>query len=135
MNLEEKNRAATKRMYELIFSGKLEQATEEFIGDECVLHEAEPLPYAGHYRGKAGYLEIGRKFYSTWEDVISKHITYAAGGDYVMARFFVTAKHRKTGRQFSMPFIEEFRFKDGKAIEIYVFYYEAKLAAWAAGVE
>lgn len=122
---EEQNRATTQKIYAAMFSGDME-TVKGFAADDIMIHEAEGLPYGGLYRGPSGIDRLSRLIYETWDDMDFKLVEITAGGEYTVALMHFSAKGKKTGKSFSFPIAEAWRFKDGKAIEWRPFYFDTK---------
>lgn len=125
-NNEARNKSSTQKIYAAMFKGDME-TVKRFVAADILVHEAESLPYGGTYRGPAGVDRLARLIYSTWEDMDTQLIEITAGGDYAVALMHFSAKGKKTGKSFSFPIAEAWRFNaEGKAIEWCPFYFDTK---------
>lgn len=122
---EENNRATTKKIYEAMFAGDME-TVKSFVAPDILIHEAESLPYGGTYRGPGGVDRLAALVYATWDDMDSRLVEVTAGGEYAVALMHFSAKGRKTGKSFSFPITEVWRFRDGKAIEWRPIYFDTR---------
>jgi uncharacterized protein len=129
---EEQNLAAIKKIYEAMFVGNME-AMKPFLDPDITVFEAESLPYGGVYRGISGVERLSRIIFETWDDMDFKLEGFTVGGDRAVALLHFSAKGKKTGKYFSFPIAEAWRFRDGKAIEWRPFYYDPKRASDAFG--
>jgi ketosteroid isomerase-like protein len=104
---------------------------EEYLTDDFFITEADPLPFAGVYRGKTALRDLYTKVMGMM-DVAGLEITqHTTGGDYAV-----------TILQFSFadpvlapaPLCELYHFRDGKVCEIKPYYFDPApiLAACAA---
>jgi uncharacterized protein len=94
------------------------------ISDETEFHEAGSLPYGGTYRGEADIIRGATLMGRAWESFTFQVLGFCAGGDLVIAHVLISGIGRKTGKSFSMPVMEMWRFRDGKAIELRPFYWD-----------
>ena len=129
---EEENLAIIKKIYEAMFVGNM-QAMEPYLDPDINVYEADSLPYGGSYRGVAGVARLSKLIYETWDDMDFKSEGFTVGGDRAVALLHFSAKGKKTGKSFSFPVAEVWRFKDGKAIEWRPFYYDTKRACEVYG--
>lgn len=123
---EKRNRETMQKIYAAMMVGDME-TVKSFVADDIVIHEAESLPYGGLYRGPSGVDRLARLIYATWDDIDSQLIEVTAGGDRAVALMHFSAKGKRTGKSFSFPIAEAWRFnKEGKAIEWRPFYFDTK---------
>jgi hypothetical protein len=110
--------------------------------DETVLHEAPSLPYGGSYRGVDAMNFMVRCMRNTWgrpggdaksAPTLHTEIEYAVGGDMVLAHMMFGGLGKKTGRSFSFPIVEMWRFKNGVLTEIRPFYFDVDKAVECFG--
>ncbi len=87
-------------------------------------HQAESLPYAGVYRGPAGFQQMGEAIFNTWSDFQSKPHKFVHDGDTVIVLATMTGMARRTSNQLDMPLAECWSFRDGKVIDIQPFYWD-----------
>lgn len=122
---EEQNRETTRKIYAAMFAGDM-GTVKTFVDPDITIYEAESLPYGGSYRGANGVDRLSRLVYETWDDMEFRLEEVTAGGDRTVALMHFSAKGKKTGKTFSFPIAEAWRFKDGKAIEWRPFYFDTK---------
>jgi ketosteroid isomerase-like protein len=106
-------------------TGDIPAVLREFHPD-CLLHEAESLPYPGTYKGLEGFMELLGIMGAAFEITFDGHEIFDAG-ETVVARLQATFTSRKSGRQVSMPIVEVYKFLDGKIIDADVYYKDAGL--------
>jgi len=122
--------AIIENLYASTGVGDFDKA-EEYLTDDFFITEAEPLPFAGVYKGKTALRELYTKVMGMM-DVAGLEITqHCTGGD-----------HAVTILQFSFadpalapaPLCEMYHFRDGKVCEIKPYYFDPApiLAACAA---
>lgn len=99
------------------------EGLSRFIADDCVVHEAESLPYGGEWIGPQGFYDLMNEIKSTWENfaftfetVLSNNVDQI----YYRGRISGNTPH---GR-FDMPVLEHWQFCDGKAVEILPVYFD-----------
>lgn len=109
------------------------EGLSKFIADDCVLHEAESLPYGGVWTGPQGFYDLMNRIKSTWADFAFSFETVLTNNvDLVSYRGRISGS-TPHGR-FDMPVVEYWRFRDGKAIEILPVYFDtASLVALYKG--
>lgn len=135
--IEDANLAIVQKFYEYIESGDREQSEigfAELVSDDCALCEPEVLPYGGVHTPKpvmrAAMNALTEKYFQNFEYKVSN---YLAGGDEVVVHLHIQGIGRETGKPFSMPVMELWRIRDGKAVEIRPFLFDA--GALAAALE
>ena len=130
---EAANVAVVKRFYEILAQGDRDGAYAACMAEDCVLHQAASLPYGGVYPGrelmKTTLSEVTGSF-----DLFTYEIrNYLAGGDEVVVHLHMSGVGRKSRKPFSLPVMELWRFREGKAIEMRPFLYDS--AALIAALE
>ncbi|MGE3690142.1 MAG: nuclear transport factor 2 family protein [Novosphingobium sp.] len=122
---EEANIAVVKRFYEYLARGDRDGAYAQCMADDCVLHEAESLPYGGVYPGrelmKATLSGVTGRFDRFEYEILN----YLAGGDEVVVHLHMSGVGRDSRKLFSLPVMELWRFREGKAIEMRPFLYDS----------
>ena len=122
---EEGNLAKVKRAYVALERGMDVQDFLVDFSDDCELHEAPSLPYGGMWRGKEGIARGVGTVFGTFDDFQFQVLGFLAGGDHVAAHLMLSGTGRKTGKHFSMPLLELWRFRDGKVVELRLFYFDS----------
>lgn len=101
-----------------------------FVSDGFFCLEAESMPYAGTYRGKAGFLELMGKLFTTFNGFDLVDIT--GDGDAVILQ--VTIKHESMRGTFGMPLTELWYLRDGLLVEAIPCYFDpGKVQDFVAG--
>lgn len=118
MSVEE-NKAAMRRLYEIVASGKFDLA-DEVIAVDMVDHD--PLPGAG--QGLAGFKQTARMLHSAFPEMRITIDQLVAEDDMVAVRFTMRGVHRgdlmgmaATGKEVTVTGMDIMRFKDGKGVE------------------
>jgi predicted ester cyclase len=118
MSVEE-NKAIMRRLYEIVKSGKFDEA-DEIIAVDMVDHD--PVP--GASQGLAGFKETARILHSAFPDMQITIDQLIAEDDVVAARFTMRGVHRgelmgmaPTGKEVTVTGMDIIRFKDGKGVE------------------
>lgn len=102
--------------------------------EESEIHEAMSLPYGGTWRGPDAMTFMVTQMRKTWgrpggdgtsTPTLHREIEYTVGGDLVCAHMMFNGVGQRTGRSFSFPIVEAWRFRDGKISEIRVLYFDA----------
>lgn len=86
--------------------------------------EAAGLPYAGTWKGHAGFLELTTYFTQNWQFLPGKTFEYVADGDKVVVLTLGTAVAKATGREVEWRLAELFTVRDGLIAEIRPFYFD-----------
>jgi ketosteroid isomerase-like protein len=113
--------------YAAISSGDLD-AFYSCFHEDVVLHEAESLPYGGCYRGLAELKHGVAKVFDAWADFRFHVEEVAAAGDMAFVYLHGCGTGKKTGKTFAFPFVEVWRFRQGKVIELRPFYWDTNRA-------
>jgi len=100
------------------------EAMNLLLHDEFLLIEPEGTPYPGIYRGAEGWWQFWEKFSGTWSDVeIADHRIFLGDSpDECAIMMSLTGKSRATGERFQTSLIENWRFRDGKILEMHPHY-------------
>ncbi len=126
------NRQAVADAYRAMQRGDIE-AWGAMFDPQVRFHEAGSLPYGGVYEGIQATRRGCDAMFAEWETLHVEIEELPAAGGIVFAYLTMTARARKTGKQFSFPVAELFRFRDGKVIEWRPIYWDTHLAREAAG--
>lgn len=128
---EEANIAVVKKFYEYLFNNDRDGAYANVMAGDCVLHEAEALPYGGVYHGRALMKETLKGVVARFDDFEFEIRNYLAGGDEVVVHLFLKGVGRESRKPFSMPVMELWRIRAGKVIELRPFLYDSAAMAKA----
>ncbi len=109
--------------------------TAVFAGDAATIHalaaadfelvQGSGLPYAGTYRGAAGFLEFLGIFAATLDIEKLEPVGHFLSDDpdRIIFEFDIRAVHRATGRPFDTSLLEAWAFRDGKVAWIRPHYF------------
>jgi steroid delta-isomerase-like uncharacterized protein len=118
--MSEENKAATRRIYDIINSGDL-SGVDDVIAADAVDHEAPPGVSERGSAALRAFVEIFRGAFPDLRVTIDDMITE---GDRVAVRSTATGTHKgdfqgipPTGKQFTVGGIDIVRFAGGKAVE------------------
>ena len=75
------------------------------------------LPYGGEARGAEATQALMTRMFGTWSALRVEVQEVTASGDLVIAYVMLTATARATGKSYTGPTAELFRFRDGKVVE------------------
>jgi ketosteroid isomerase-like protein len=128
---EEDNIALVKRFYEYLADGDRDGAYANVMDEDCVLHEADALPYGGVYRGRALMKEVLRDVVARFDEFEVEIRNYLAGGDEVVVHLHLAGVGRESRKPFSIPVMELWRVHDGKVVELRPFLYDSAAMAEA----
>lgn len=99
------------------------EGLSKFIAEDCVLHEADSLPYGGEWIGPQGFYDLMNIIKSTWEGFTFTFETVLTNNvDLISYRGRISG--RTPHGRFDMPVVEYWRFRDGKAIDILPVYFD-----------
>lgn len=112
----EANRAALLAAYEGITKGDTDTWWALF-DPEVAFYEAEGLPYGQSCKGLAAAQQGMGDMFATWKQISIDIEEFAAAGDMVIIYMQMTAVSRKTGKTYSGPVAELFRFRNGRIVE------------------
>lgn len=116
-----------KQLYASAAEGDWE-AFASYCREDVVIREAPSTPYPGEYRGMDGFRAIfQRVFVETFAHFEAAPIDFTEGEDHVIVIVQVSGVGKKTGRPFSMPLAEVYRFEGGEVAEILPFYWDPAL--------
>lgn len=94
---------------------------ETFLTDDFFITEADPMPFAGVYKGKTALRDLYTKVMGMM-DVAGLEITqHTAGGDYAVTILQFTFADPALA---PAPLCEMYRFRDGKVCEIKPYYFD-----------
>ena len=126
---EEENIGIVKRFYQYLADNDRDGAYANVIADDCVLHEAAVLPYGGIYHGRDLMKETLAGVIAGFDEFDFEIFNYLAGGDEVVVHLRISGVGRESRKPFSTPIMELWRFRDGKAVELRPFLYDAASVA------
>lgn len=99
-----------------------------FCHQEFVVRESDALPYAGVYRGVAGFRQLAKViFIDSFKDFKVEPQYYAEGDNQVLLMATISGIGKETGIPFSSQVAEVYLFEDGLIKEIQPFYWDSKL--------
>jgi len=130
---EEANMGVVKTFYDYLARGDRDGAYANMVAEDCVLYEADVLPYGGVYRGRELMKETLRDVVARFDEFEFEIFNYLAGGDEVVVHLEIRGVGRESRKPFSVPIMELWRIRDGKVVELRPFLYDA--AALAAALE
>lgn len=120
------NLEVVERLYEFVFAGDFD-SPQIFLADDFKLTEADGLPFAGTLHGPGALGHGFRTLLNYFSNLSVEKREVTAGGDHVMGLLHMSGIAKATGRSFSMPVIEVFRFESGKIAEVYPVYWDTSL--------
>lgn len=106
-------------------SGDIAKAVGAFHA-ECVVHEAESLPYGGDWNGPDEVMKLFSTMGAAFEVTMHKVDLYDCGGDKVLMHGDATYTSRATGRSLRTSMMEFHTIQDGKIIYSNVFYQDTR---------
>lgn len=124
--MQNPNVAIKDRFVEAVFSGDTE-TLRELIDPSFELHQPDGLPYEGTYNGAEGFLEFLEKFMTSYDlESLDQTALYIEENDpdRLALGFHIKGTLKSNGKQFESPQFETWDFKDGKLVNIRVFWYK-----------
>jgi uncharacterized protein len=119
-SMTERNRRTVQDMYEAGMRGDFEKVMA-CLDENLVVDEPPFLPYAGAYRGFDGFQQLMSEI-SKFLDLAAMKLQYlVADGERVFGVLAVV--DRATGKDILLA--EQSTLRDGKVIEMRIFYYDA----------
>jgi ketosteroid isomerase-like protein len=124
--------------------GRFQQALQ--IGDiatitslvhpELTVTEPTGVPYAGVYRGPSGFMQLLGKISTTWTElkIEPKAVFGEPRGDVFAAQVELSGRSVATGKLFMTSFIELWRFRDSKVIELTPYYFDTYYLSEVTGL-
>jgi ketosteroid isomerase-like protein len=121
---EAANVAVVRKFYEYLARGDRDGAYAQCMAEDCVLHEAESLPYGGVYQGRDHMKRVLAGVTGRFDEFRFEIRNYLAGGDEVVVHLHMSGVGRESRKPFALPVMELWRFRDGQAIEMRPFLYD-----------
>jgi acetyl esterase len=119
---EEMQMATAQRLYGAALTGDWAAVTE-ILTPDCLIVEAEALPFAGTYRGPQGMADLFVKFGSVLTIKDLKMAPMMCAGDTVTVRIELVVDNQ--GMDETLKVVELLRFENGRVAELTPFYFDA----------
>jgi len=119
---EEMQMATAQRLYGAALTGDWAAVTE-ILTPDCLIVEAEALPFAGTYRGPQGMVDLFVKFGSVLTIKDLKMAPMMCAGDTVTVRIELVVDNQ--GMDETLKVVELLRFENGRVAELTPFYFDA----------
>ena len=119
---EEMQMATAQRLYGAALTGDWATVTE-ILTPDCLIVEAEALPFAGTYRGPQGMADLFVKFGSVLTIKDLKMAPMMCAGDTVTVRIELVVDNH--GMDETLKVVELLRFENGRVAELTPFYFDA----------
>lgn len=113
-----------KNVLDLLARGELDEAMT-FIDEDFKCTEAASLPYAGVYRGPAGFRKLFALLSATWDEF--GFTIHSVFGTYDNVAVVETIFGKVGNESFKMPVIEYWQLRDGKVIGATPYYHDTAL--------
>lgn len=94
------------------------------LDPDVVLRQPASLPYGGEWRGHAGFEAWMRAFATQWAAMAVTGSEFFPVGDVIVTRSHVHATHKPTGRSVAWPLLQYFKFREGRVVELWPFYWD-----------
>jgi ketosteroid isomerase-like protein len=112
--------AVVRGFYEKIGEGKLDEASA-FLHEDLVIKVPETLPYGGEYHGPAGFHEDMAAIIALFKPE-PLEVVFLDATDPVVIHILGRFTSHETGESLEMEIIELFTVRDGKIIELDLYY-------------
>lgn len=119
---EETQMATAQRLYGAALTGDWATVTE-ILTPDCLIVEAEALPFAGTYRGPQGMADLFVRFGSVLTIKDLKMAPMMCAGDTVTVRIELVVDNQ--GADETLKVVELLRFENGRVAELTPFYFDA----------
>lgn len=106
----------------------------QLLDPDVTFHQAPGLPFGGEARGVEDTFKLISTMFETWSDVRVDIVDIAVGTDVVIAYLQLENTARATGKNYSGPTSELFRFRDGKIVEWRLMYWDTHGVRQACGL-
>jgi ketosteroid isomerase-like protein len=101
------------------------------LDEHVQIHVPESLPFGGIYHGRAGYIKLFSAITETWASLRTDSIEYytrdGAPEEVVVATGELMAQLQRNNAPYAMPFMNHWRLKGGKVVELTVFYWDTAM--------
>jgi hypothetical protein len=102
---------------------------------DCVVHQADSLPYHGDWVGPEGFAKLIGVLTSSFELTINSYDASADDQGLVTVRAQATFRSHKSGRSLDMQVVELYQVRDGLIVEGDIFYKDTHLIRQLADEE
>jgi uncharacterized protein len=119
---ERSNVANVRAMYQAVSRGDYE-GFRSFLAEEVELEFAGPpgMPLAGRWKGRDQVMEGAAHNYAQLEDQRPELRSIVAQGDMVAVVAREQGRIRATGKEYDIPWMHLYTFREGKVIRVYGF--------------
>lgn len=100
----------------------------EFVNDDCVIREADSLPYGGTYYGPQGFTDLVHTVFGTWQNFALDILNVWTDNVESMIQVSEITGSTPNG-SFKMPMVEYYKVRNGKMSEVTIVYFDTKLLA------
>jgi ketosteroid isomerase-like protein len=115
-----------RNVLNLLQDGRVEAALG-YIHDDFICVEADSMPYAGTYRGKAGFTKLIALLGTTWNEFgFQIHEIFGQGENVAVIE---TVWGTEAGQRWTMRVVELWKVRAGKVIEATPYYHDTAALA------
>ena len=108
-------------------------ALEPFMADDLVIHEPAALPYGGEWRGKDALQRLYEHVFAYWRDPVVTVERIVGDDDWAVAILIFEMTATATGTRIRQRVTEVTRCEGGKAVEMFIHYFDTAEVAKAVG--
>lgn len=119
--------AVIKQIFKAFYAGDMARM-EQFIDPGIRIWQSEGLPYSGRYEGLSGFMEMSQRVYANAE-VENRFSRMLDSGDETVVFMDLKFTDRASGRTAESPNVEWYTFKDGRVVNVDVYYKDAGAVA------
>jgi ketosteroid isomerase-like protein len=96
-------------------------AVAALMSEDCVIREAQSLPYGGVRVGRERAIDVIKTVFATYE-MLDIDFSWLLSGDVVINRVSGRARVKATGREVAIDGVELVTVRDGLVVDIDVYY-------------
>jgi ketosteroid isomerase-like protein len=123
--------AVAREFYDRIGAGGFEDAMK-LMDPELVVHEPKELPYGGEYHGVEGFVDLTTRLSALVEVETVTPPTFLGAGDVAVAQMIGRFTSPTTGRSVDTPIVELFSVRNGRIVDLDVYYKDPNAVASVA---
>ena len=110
----------------------------ELFHEDCIIYEPAGLPYGGIFRAPNAIMQLSEALFqhldmlaAWWANMPPGHedTGVIANDEFAVLYGHMHGRSRATGKEFTVPVTERFRVRDGKIVELWVFYHDPAIVA------
>lgn len=125
-----------RRFVQLALIEQNYDAMLELFDEDCIVYEPAALPYGGTFKAPNAIMQLSESLFqhldalsAWWANMPPGHedTGVIANDEFAVLYGYMYGRSSKTGKEFTVPVTERFRVKDGKIVELWVFYHDTSI--------